>query len=223
VGTYRRLGLKSLPGMPDFNSVSGNLGQRLFYPPTVAGWPSGRNWITPSALVARGNFVREALFPDIAFIAPDRYSPDAQIREVARRISRGDDISSATAPEAAVGEQAMSNLTADRDEDFNTRYASYRGYQMALQRVKPMLRDAATVMVSDLVRAAGAKTCDEATDALARRFLSVPLTASKRGQLIAWLRQDLGTNNLQVADSYMEDSLRQLLHLLLSLPEYQLG
>jgi uncharacterized protein (DUF1800 family) len=223
VGTYRRLGLKSLPGMPDFNATTGNLGQRLFYPPTVAGWPSGRSWITPSALVARGNFVRDILFPDIAFIPPDRYAPDPLIREVARRINRGDEISRATAPEAAVGEQSMSNQMADRDEDFNTRYASFRGYQMALQKVRPILRDSAAVQISDLVERAQAKTCSDAVDALIARFLSVPVSATQRNELIEWLRRDLGTDELKIAKTYMEDSLRQLLHILLSLPEYQLG
>jgi Protein of unknown function (DUF1800) len=223
VGTYRRLGLKSLPGMPDFNSTTGNLGQRLFYPPTVAGWPSGRSWITPSALVARGNFVRDILFPDISFIPPDRFAPDPQIREVARRINRGEEMSRATAPEAIPGEQSMSNQMADRDEDFNTRYASFRGYQMALQKVRPILRDSATVQISNLVHQARAKTCGDAVDALVARFMSVPLPVNQRNDLVEWLRRDLGTDQLKVAETYMEDSLRQLLHILLSLPEYQLG
>ncbi len=223
IGTYRRLGLKSLPGMPDFNSTTGNLGQRLFYPPTVAGWPSGRSWITPSALVARGNFVRDILFPDIAFIPPDRFSPDPQIREVARRISRGDEISRATAPEAIPGDQSMSMQMADRDEDFNTRYASFRGYQMAIQKVKPILRDSASVQISEFVKLAQAKTCSDAVEALVARFITVPISTSQRRELIEWLRRDLGTDQLNIAETYMEDSLRQLLHILLSLPEYQLG
>src|SRR5262249_38152263 len=37
VSTYRRLGLNATPGMPDFNSASSGLGQRLLNPPTVAG------------------------------------------------------------------------------------------------------------------------------------------------------------------------------------------
>ena len=34
-----------------------------------------------------------------------------------------------------------SNMMADRDEDFNTRYGSYRGWQMAVSKVKPIKRD----------------------------------------------------------------------------------
>jgi hypothetical protein len=53
--------------------------------------------------------------------------------------------------------------------------------------------------------------------------MSVPLSAKQRDDLIQWLQRDLGTDNLKTAQTYMEDSLRQLLHILLSLPEYQLG
>jgi uncharacterized protein (DUF1800 family) len=33
------------------------LGQNLFYPPNVGGWPGGRAWITTQAVIARANFV----------------------------------------------------------------------------------------------------------------------------------------------------------------------
>lgn len=42
ISTYRKLGLKSVPGVPDFNLATGALGQQLFSPPTVAGWPEVR-------------------------------------------------------------------------------------------------------------------------------------------------------------------------------------
>ena len=64
ISTYRKLGLKQVPGVPDFNDVTGALGQRLLYPPTVAGWAYGRSWITPGLLIERGNFVKDVLFPD---------------------------------------------------------------------------------------------------------------------------------------------------------------
>jgi len=56
VSTYKKLGLKEVPGVPDFNEVTATLGQHLFYPPTVAGWAQGRAWITPGLLIERGNF-----------------------------------------------------------------------------------------------------------------------------------------------------------------------
>jgi hypothetical protein len=34
----------------------GRLGQDLFYPPNVGGWPGGRFWLTTRALVGRANY-----------------------------------------------------------------------------------------------------------------------------------------------------------------------
>src|SRR5579863_5770165 len=56
VSTFRKLGLQSVPGVPDFNSATSALGQPLFSPPTVAGWAGGQSWITPGLLLERGNF-----------------------------------------------------------------------------------------------------------------------------------------------------------------------
>ncbi len=73
VSTYRKLGLRALPGVPDFNEVTTNLGQTLFFPPNVAGWPAGRSWINPATLLTRGNFAETVLFPDpAAYGAPDK-------------------------------------------------------------------------------------------------------------------------------------------------------
>ncbi len=63
ISTYRKLGQKSVPGVPDFNLATGALGQQLFSPPTVAGWAGGQSWITPGLLLERGNFARDVLFP----------------------------------------------------------------------------------------------------------------------------------------------------------------
>lgn len=37
------------------------IGQSLFYPPNVKGWPGGRNWIDSSTLLGRANLVRRLL------------------------------------------------------------------------------------------------------------------------------------------------------------------
>ena len=68
----------------------------------------------------------------------------------------------------------------DRDEDYNTRYASYRGYTMAFERTKPIPRRAADFSLTSLTAAAGATTPEAVVDHLAARFLSVPLAAKDR-------------------------------------------
>jgi len=225
VSTYVKLGLTDVPGVPDFNQATSSLGQTLFRPPTVAGWAGGRSWITPGLLLERGNFARDVLFPDINFVPPDRMNGSREIQSVARRVREGLDITSATQP-SSIGEgqvMAESNMLADRDEDFNTRYGSFRGWQMAIQRVKPIPRHTAQVNLSSMILKQGIKTTPEVVDYLIQRFMNVAPGADSRSMLIDFLTDDLGTSNILDAQSFMEDSLRMTLHLLLSQPEYQLS
>ena len=225
VSTYRKLGLKDAPGVPDFNRATGALSQSLFRPPTVAGWAGGRSWMTPGLLLERGNFARDVLFPDINFIPPDRVNGSAEIRSVADRIRQGQDITSATQPSSMSegGIMAESNMLADRDEEFNTRYGSFRGWQMAIERVKPLPRHTARINLSEMIVEQDIETTDEAVSYLLARFMRVQPGSETRSMLIDFLSQDLGTSSIVDAQSYMEDSLRLVLHLIMSQPEYQLS
>ena len=226
VSTYRKLGFDKVPGVPDFNVLTESLGQRLLHPPTVAGWSQGRSWITPSLLFERGNFVLDLVFPDIGFVPPDRYpSYGANIIGVQKRLRAGEDISSATRPPglAADDNMAASNQLADRDEAFNTRYGSYRGWQMAIERVKPIPRTTARLRLSEQVAQAGLKTPMAVVEYFAAQFFSVGPTAAEKQRLAAYLEAQLGTADIVASATYSEESLRSFLHLLLSLPEYQLG
>jgi hypothetical protein len=222
VSTYRKLGQKNVPGVPDFNLATGVLGQQLFAPPTVAGWAGGQSWITPGLLLERGNFARDILFPDISFLPPDRYTGGGEVRRVAERIREGMDISTATKDEGKM-DVAESNKNADRDEDFNTRYGSFRGSQLAIERVKPIPRDTPQINLSKMILGAKAQNTTQVVDYLIRRFMRVPPSEDARQKLIAFLNKDLGTTDVAVAQTYMEESLRLVLHLIMSQPEYQLA
>jgi hypothetical protein len=163
------------------------------------------------------------LFPDINFVPPDRYPSDATIRAVSERIAQGLDITSATVGDRDGESMAMSNVMADRDEDFNTRYASFRGWQMAIQKVKPIPRDTARLDLTSIVRAQGIETTAEVVDTFVARFLSVPVKPEDRQRLIEFLNNELGTDRIRVAETYLEEPLRMLVHLIMSMPEYQLG
>ncbi|MDE3009548.1 MAG: DUF1800 domain-containing protein [Pseudomonadota bacterium] len=229
VGTYHRLGLHEIPGMPDFNEVTRALGQHLLHPPTVAGWAYGAGWITPGLLMERGNFAHDVLFPD--FLAPsnDRYpqiNVGPEVRAVHERLRRGMDVSAATLPpgEASAGAaMAESTRKGDRDEDFNTRYGSYRGWQQAVQVIRPIPRTMANPDLSALVEAAHARTSTEVVDLFATRFFSVPASVADRAAWTAFLTERLGTDRIERARSYMEEDLRALLHAMLSSPDYQLN
>ena len=227
VSTYRKLEMTDVPGIPDFNLVTGGLGQRLLHPPTVAGWSGGRSWITPGLLFERGNFALDVVFPDIAFVPPDRYPTfTPQIVAVHERLRAGMDITNATRPvgqDEEGGMMAASNLLADRDEAFNTRYGSYRGWQMAIERVKPIVRDTARLDLAGEVIRAELTTPTEVVDHFAVRFFSVDIDAQTRASLAEFLVDQLGTDDIASAATYLEEPLRVLVHLMLSLPEYQLG
>jgi uncharacterized protein (DUF1800 family) len=225
VSTYKKLGAEQIPGIPDFNEVTTALGQTLFWPPTVAGWAQGRSWVTPGLLLERGNFARDVLFPDIDFKPHDRYAADPTIRDVHAKVKRGADITSATMANYADegGMMAESNMMADRDEDFNTRFGSYRGWQMAIQRVKPIPRQSIQVSLADMVVAENLATTQDVVDYFVMRLMRVPVAAAERKMLVAFLDQELGTSTIAGAESYLEEPLRMLIHLIMSQPEYQLG
>src|SRR4030095_14535995 len=86
VSTYKKLGLRELPTVPDFGRLNGGLGHVLFAPPNVAGWAGGRTWITPATLLQRGNLFRDVLFADpAAFRPPARQMPATHARGGAER------------------------------------------------------------------------------------------------------------------------------------------
>ena len=225
VSTYKKMGLTQVPGVPDFNVVTGALGQRLMHPPTVAGWSQGRSWITPSLLFERGNFVLDVVSPDLNFVPPDRFPTfTPEVARVQKRLRSGMSISNATMPTGMMGTtMAQSNALADRDEAFNTRLGSMRGWQMAIERVRPIPRDFARLQLVKDVQSQALSTPLDVVLYLERRFFEVPLLPVDREELAEFLADALGTADIAAAGSYAEDSLRRLLHAMLSRPEYQLG
>jgi uncharacterized protein (DUF1800 family) len=211
ISTYRKMGLRELPTIPDFGRLTSSLGQTLFDPPNVAGWAGGRTWITPATLLQRGNLFRDVLFADArTFRAPDRLMPATYAR-VGENIAKGMNITEAT--KEGTGD-AESNAQLERDEDYNTRYASYRGYVTAFERTRPIPRHVADLSLSGMVTAAHATTAEEIVDHLTRRFLSVPPSPKDRSVLVEFLRGKSTTS---------ESDLRELLYLVLSAPEYQVN
>ncbi len=56
VGVARALEPSEPPSALLLAEWAGRLGQDLFYPPNVGGWPSGRGWLSSQAVVGRANF-----------------------------------------------------------------------------------------------------------------------------------------------------------------------
>ena len=54
----------------------GILGQQLFYPPNVAGWPGGRNWIDSSSLMFRLRMPQVILYSQELRTRPKDITPE---------------------------------------------------------------------------------------------------------------------------------------------------
>jgi uncharacterized protein DUF1800 len=222
VSTYRKLSLAEMPTIPDFGRMTAGLGQSLFDPPNVAGWAGGRTWITPSTLLARGNLFRAVLFPDVkGFRPPDRSMSGTDLR-VGERFSQGLSMTEATKEDVDVATMAESNMMVDRDEDYNTRYGGYKGNLLAYERTKLIPRASAKVDLTAMITAARADTVEKVVDHFVARFLSVTLPPDERTLLVGFLRDRLGSSNIRPGGK-LEESLRELLYLVLSTPEYQVG
>ena len=208
VSTYRKMSLRELPTIPDFGRMTGGLGQSLSDPPNVAGWAGGRTWITPATLLQRGNMFRDILFPDVKNFRPPDRAMSATDQRVGERLAMGMNITEATREG-----DAESNKMVDRDEDYNTRYGGWAGYQLAFKRTKLIPRQPISIDLVAMVQAAKADTPDKMVDHFLRRFMRVSLAEKDRRVLVDFLK------NKRID----EDSLRELLYLVLSTPEYQLG
>ncbi len=217
ISTYKKLGLTEVPTVPDFGRMTGGLGQALFNPPNVAGWAGGRTWITPATLLQRGNTVRDVLFPDVASFRPPDRAMSATDARVGQRLSQGMDITAAT-----LEGDAESNMMVEREEEYNTRYGGYKGYLMAFERVKLIPRRTAPVDLAAMIAAAGATTPEQVVDHFVHRFLRVTLQETDRAAIVEFLRARLGGRTF-APGAETETLLREVLYLVLSTPEYQLG
>jgi len=207
VGCTRRLGL-DVPAQLLWLGA-GQLGQRLFDPPNVKGWEGGEAWITTSNLLARGNMAGmligvvklEDVLKAETFELDDEPSMDGEMM--------GGDAAKRAKPEK---KQAQADL----------------GPEMGA--MKRLVGEFYYPRLNLSARAArlGAFTDAQLVDALADELLAVPLSAESRVALLDFVageRKLLGVEDgkLASASTKAENVLRRLAHLILSLPEAQLG
>lgn len=223
VSTYKKLGLTEVPGAPYFPIVMTGLGQSLGNPPNVKGWDGGKVWINPSTMLQRGNFAREILFPKGAVtganerIIPERYRDAEKEAEERDRLAASGAVRSADAPKT-------STEKINSAPDYDLKVGVYRGLKKAYARVKDVPPTPARLDLAYMVREANLKTADEVVDYFVMRFLRVPLSASDRAALVDFVYKQWGTDKVNLsAGEVLENSLRELVHLIMSTPEYQLS
>ena len=89
--------------------------------------------------------------------------------------------------------------------------------------MKPIPRHTAQLNLTALVRSQDLDSTEEVVDYFLARLLLVPVSGDQRQILIEFLNGELGTTDTRAAESYLEDPLRLLVHLIMSTTEYQLG
>jgi uncharacterized protein (DUF1800 family) len=221
IAMMKHLGVQTVPGVPDFNQSTIAMGQHLLNPPSVAGWAGGKAWITPGLLIARGNVARDVLIPDMTGFRDWNFNAGSD-DVLGQRLREGFDIGAATAVSDPAKMSEFDRVALERDEKFNTRISGYIGWEQAARNLIPTPRDAARFDLVETVLASGAKTTADAVDYFVWRMLRVPAATATRDALVAFLTQELGTENLDLAKTYMEDALRMTVHLVMSTPEYQI-
>ena len=147
----------------------------------------------------------DLMFPDIGFVAPDRYPVfTPEVVNVQDRLRLGLPVSEATKPTGIANEMAASNMLADRDEAFNTRLGSMRGWQMAIERVLPIPRRTARIDLVGQLTKAGVETAADVIAHWESRFFHVRLSPEVRRNLIDALTDELGTEDVVAAASYRQ-------------------
>jgi uncharacterized protein (DUF1800 family) len=88
VGAARALELvKPPPSSLVLADWCGRLGQDLFYPPNVGGWPGGRSWISPHTMIGRANYAAALVDGGLT-----RAARPLDVLALPRRHGRGQDL-----------------------------------------------------------------------------------------------------------------------------------
>lgn len=223
VGTARRLGVKLHPRV--LGVATDILGQSLLRPPNVKGWEGGMAWLSTATLMQRGNLAgallgviqtEDVLTDSEALAALDEMdSPlDMDIDSEMGMEMEGDEMMA-----MASIEEMASEL-----ESKDSKSTSMGKLLVAMKRrgYKPKVR---------LVKALGdvaAGTDKQVVSAMCDRLLAIDAPPETISMLVGILAQeraamDVDEGQLQGQARAGERILRRLAHLILSLPEAQLG
>jgi uncharacterized protein (DUF1800 family) len=210
VGMSRRLGLKTPPLV--IAAGAALLGQRVFAPPNVKGWDEGEAWITTASLMQRGNLA--GLLLGVVQIDDVIRADDPDMEET----NASDEPGTPMRPEL----RKHKGL----DKQAGLKGAGSVAYQ-ALRRVQDS-GWAPNLNFSARLQRTGARSDAEIVGCMLDDLLAVPAPADTREKLVSFLageRVVLGLRDGHLLEGGFEAEtlLRRLAHLILSLPEAQLG
>ena len=226
VGSCRRLGLRHAPAQFVIGGAS-LLGQQLFDPPNVKGWEEGEAWVNTSTLMLRGNLVGMLLGQvELA----DMVEPDEVERLVAEEpLMDGDEPPVDLEDEVEEEAMGLPQIAAPRlrPEPASARSRSKKSQLSRMLVAMNRSGYRAQINVSERVARLGLMTDAEVVDYLLADLLAIEPPQETRAALIAYLAQERAPLGLGPYDNLprreTERVLRRLMHLILSLPEAQLG
>ena len=246
VSTYKKLGISSIPTYPNFAALTGGLGQAIFYPPNVKGWDGGRSWINPSTIFQRENTARYILFPEEMPIVPNahlegsrRLSGDVIHEQFLKLAAKGNYTDFPSSGSGMTDNRMANNMMAAdpmlksgaagsetmklSGEDFNIFRGVFNGAVSAYAAVPPDPRKYPQFDLAALLKREGVTDAPGVVDSLVRRFLRIPITGERRDELVAFCMTMLHGPKIDYKSYNLEKELREVLHLILSSPEYQLS
>ncbi len=211
VGAARRLGVEPPDRALDLGAR--NLGERLFFPPSVKGWDGGETWITTSSLLARGNLagmltgsigIAELLGADLEADSMEAESVDGNEAPRRPRARRAPRLGNPELRELAGRDQGLRELG-----------------RMGRSGWNPKLD------LAQRLDAAKATTDAAAIEVLMEDLLAIPPPAETRAELIGFLAEQraefsVPEDRLASWGADGEQLLRRMAHRILSLPEAQL-
>ena len=219
VGASRRLGLEPPPRLVWI--AAGQLGQRLFEPPSVKGWEGGRAWIGTSSFLQRGNAV--GLF--LGVVSVDQVLAREPGLDGAMMAQSMEGDGDGAGDGAWTAGRAEDETGADDSMDIQKRMQERElGGMRKVLDGKHYWPD---INLTARCQEAGARTDREIAALLCDELLAVEASDASREALEDFLaaeRVELRRSNgaLLKAGPESEHALRRLAHLVLSLPEAQL-
>ncbi len=233
VGTCRRLGVEPHPGF--VLTGASLLGQELFEPPNVKGWEEGAAWITTASFMSRGNLAgmllgvvgQEDLSQDPVITMGEVNSPnvaqavDGVLSEALGESEMAPPMEPAMEPAMELSmEPAAEEVPRDR-----------RGRNDVLTKLLGLMEKTGyqpRIHLTSRMQRRGTRTDRQIVDALLDDLLAIEAPRETRELLIEHLRSEREQLGIEGGDLLnhlhaAERLLRRLAHLILSLPEAQLG
>jgi hypothetical protein len=224
VGICRRLGVDVRGGIVVRGASM--LGMRLFEPPNVKGWNEGAAWITTATLMNRANLAGVLLgtIKPVEMLADPLDDMELTEEEMVSMETLGPEF---PLDEAMMGEgEEMMATSAGVERE---RAARNQGNLMA--RIARVLGGSAyrpRISLGARLFRSGSRSDREIVDFMCTSLLAIETPLETRRMLMAALRTDREAQGLKPGDLVKksitaEEVLRRLAHLILSLPEAQLG